>query len=215
MRHGKRILFPVLAIVAMAAGCAQLNEPVGGGQEQLKANHWTPLFNGKDLTGWEPIGGAVWKVENGELVGVQGPNYAPGDLLTKDNYSDFELLVTYRVEWPANTGVWFRYQAPQKAYQADILKYAQPVAYSGSLYCPGKMFLAINSNESLENRNGWNLMKIQAKGDHLQIWLNDHKTADVHEKLTDTGKIGFQVHPGKQFGTMKVAIREVKIRLPQ
>ena len=32
---------------------------------------WKPLFNGKDLSGWVPVGSAVWKVEDGVVVGGQ------------------------------------------------------------------------------------------------------------------------------------------------
>ena len=28
---------------------------------------WTPLFNGKDLTGWKNYGAEKWTVENGEI----------------------------------------------------------------------------------------------------------------------------------------------------
>ncbi len=198
----------------LASGCAEMNGKVGGGQQALSAMHWTSLFNGKDLTGWEPVGGAVWKVEEGNLVGTQGANYAPGDLFTTDTYSDFDLQVTYRVVWPANTGVWFRFQNERKAYQADILEYTNPIAYSGTLYCPGKLFLATNADKSLEHRDDWNTMRVLAKGDHLCIWLNGKQTADVHDAGMADGRIGFQVHPGKEFGSMKLTVREAKIRLP-
>lgn len=202
------------AILLAALGCSQSTRPVGGGQEQLTQDRWTPLFNGRDLTGWEAVGDAAWSVQDGMLVGTQGENNAPGDLLTVDTYSDFVLLVTYRVEWPANTGVWFRYQSPGQAYQADILEYPNPVAYSGTLYCPGKLFLAINSDPSLVNRKGFNTMKVQAQGDRLQIWLNDHQVADVRDGSSDRGRIGFQVHAGQEFGAMKILVREARIRLP-
>lgn len=203
----------VVAVCLFAMGCSQFDGKVGGGQEQLSKEHWTKLFNGKDLTGWEAVGGAKWTVEDGKLVGTQGADFAPGDLFTKDTYSDFVLLVTYRVEWPANTGVWFRFQNEGKAYQADILEYPNPVAYSGTMYCPGKLFLAINSDPSIVDKNGWNTMKVQTQGDHTQIWLNGHQTADVHDKTTDSGRIGFQVHPGKEFGPMKIVVREARIKL--
>ncbi|MBL7152277.1 MAG: DUF1080 domain-containing protein [Phycisphaerae bacterium] len=170
------------------------------------------LFNGKDLSGWETSGNAKWVVEDGLLIGTQGENNAPGDLFTKKTFKDFELTCTYRVEWPCNTGIWFRYQSPQKAYQADILEYKNPVCYSGSLYCPGKMFIAMNEDKSLVDREGWNTMKVRAKGDHLQIWINDHKVADVRDDSTDSGKIGFQVHPGDQFGKMKVVVKKLVIK---
>lgn len=203
-----------MVVLALSSGCAQNTGKVGGGQAALSADHWTPLFNGRDLTGWEPSGGAVFKVEDKCIVGTQGPKFAPGDLFTTDNYADFELLVTYRVVWPANTGVWFRYQNDRKAYQADILEWPKPVAYSGTLYAPGKMFLAANLDKTLEHHDGWNTMRVVARGDHLQIWLNGKQTADVHDKDIPDGRIGFQVHPGEQFGKMKIIVREAKIRLP-
>jgi hypothetical protein len=98
------------------------------------------------------------------------------------------------------------------AYQADILEYKNPVAYSGTLYCPGKLFLAINDDPDLVDREGWNTIKVQAEGDHVQIWLNGTQVADVHDDTTASGKIGFQVHPGAQFGPMKIVVRELLIK---
>ncbi len=173
---------------------------------------WTSLFNGEDLSGWKPTGGATWTVERGCLVGRQGPNYAPGDLFTEEEFGDFELIVTFKMQWPGNSGVWFRYRAPDKAYQADILEYTDPVCYTGSLYCPGKMFIAMNEDPSILNRDLWNTLKVRAQGDHLVITLNDVVTADVHEDSFDRGRIGFQVHPGDEFKDMKITLRELLIR---
>ena len=174
----------------------------------------TKLFNGKDLAGWEATGNARWVVQDGLLVGTQGANNAPGDLFTTAGFRDFEATVTYRAEWPCNSGVWFRYQSPRLAYQADILEFVKPEAYSGTLYCPGYqgLFLAANLDKTIEDRAGWNTIKIRAQGDHLQIWLNGHQTADVHDTRSDSGKIGFQVHPGAEFAPMKIVVREVSLK---
>jgi len=80
------------------------------------------------------------------------------------------------------------------------------------MYCPGKLFLAINDDPDLVDRDGWNTIKIQAQGDHSQIWLNGRQVADVHDDTTDTGKIGFQVHPGAEFGPMKIVVKEMLIK---
>lgn len=195
----------VVGVMVLAAVC-------GGSFAADDAEGWTPLFNGKDLTGWQPEGKAVWKVEDGCLVGVQGPNAAPGDLFTVKEYGDFEVSVTYKIQWPANSGVWFRYQAPDKSYQADILEYKDPECYSGTIYCPGKMFLAMNKDKSLEKKDDWNTLVIRAQGDHLVVTLNGVITGDVHENSFAKGKIGFQVHPGDEFKDMKITVREMKIR---
>ncbi|MDQ1257996.1 MAG: hypothetical protein QG656_2604 [Candidatus Hydrogenedentes bacterium] len=173
---------------------------------------WEPLFNGKDLSGWKAEGKATWGVEDGCLVGTQGPGNAPGDLFTEKEYGDFELTVTYKIQWPANSGVWFRYQAADKSYQADILEYKNPVCYSGTLYCPGKMFLCMNEDPALVKREDWNTMVIRAQGDHLTITLNDKVVGDVHEGSYAKGRIGFQVHPGDEFKDMKITVREMKIK---
>ncbi len=196
-----------LVMLTLQFGCEQLATK----DTQAKAG-FVRIFNGKDLTGWEPSGGARWVIENGAIVGTQGDNYAPGDLFTKDTYKDFELIATYRVKWPCNTGIWFRYQSASKAYQADILEYKNPECYSGSLYCPGKMFIAMNMDKAIVNRDGWNTMKVRAEGDHIQIWLNGRQVAEVHDDTTDSGKIGFQVHPGEQFGPMKIIVREMLLK---
>ncbi|HVW10654.1 MAG TPA: DUF1080 domain-containing protein, partial [Bryobacteraceae bacterium] len=71
---------------------------------------WTApvaLFNGKDLTGWEPIGNVAnnhWMVQDGLLVNqAQGAN-----LRSKDVYTDFK--VHFEVNCPdlANSGFYLR-----------------------------------------------------------------------------------------------------------
>lgn len=204
----------IVLAAMLIAGCQKSAEKTDSPAKAGAKSGFTKLFNDKDLAGWETRGGAKWFVEKGQLVGVQGEKNAPGDLFTTASFRDFEAVVTYRVEWPCNSGVWFRYQNDGKAYQADILEYTNPVAYSGSLYCPGysKIFLAANTDKTLENHTGWNTLKIRAEGDHLQVWLNGKRTADVHDTTSDSGKIGFQVHPGAEFGPMKIVVREALIK---
>jgi hypothetical protein len=197
-------------MLVLLSGCAR---PVSERKSAAETKEgFLPLFNGKDLAGWETSGDARWVVKDGILVGTQGENNAPGDLFTKDWYNDFLLKVTYRVEWPCNSGIWFRYQSPNRAYQADILEYKDPECYSGTLYYPGKMFLAMNTDKTLVNRDGWNTMEVEAKYDHIQIRLNGRQVADVHDTTTDSGRIGFQVHPGAEFGPMKIVVSKVLLK---
>ena len=208
----KMSIVVVTAALMLAGCCCQKPAEKSASSKAVSGKGYTKLFNGKNLTGWEATGKARWVVEKGLLVGTQGEKNAPGDLFTTKSFRDFEAIVTYRVEWPCNSGVWFRFQTPDKAYQADILEYKNPEAYSGTLYCPGKLFLAINADKTLENHTDWNTIRIQAQGDHLQIWLNGRPTADVHDTTADSGKFGFQVHPGAEFGPMKIFVREVLVK---
>ena len=170
------------------------------------------LWNGRNLDGWEVSGGAVWEVRDGVLVGRQGPGNQAGDLFTKETFDDFELRVTYRITWPANSGIWYRYRSPKEAYQADILEFRDPRAFSGSLYRPGKLFLAINDDPTLVNREGWNTIVVRAFGPRHVIFLNGKKVADVREGTVRRGRIGFQIHAGKEFGRMRIEIRQATIR---
>lgn len=55
-------------------------------------------------------------------------------------------------------------------------------------------------------------MKVRTEGNHIQVWINDHQVADLHDDASDSGKIGFEVHPGEQFGAMKIVVRELWLK---
>lgn len=205
------------AVSVWASGCAELSKSPD--EKQYQAG-FVKLFNGENLTGWEKSGNASWIVKNGLLIGTQGQNNAAGDLLTKQTYTDFIMILTYRVKWPCNSGLWFRYQSPQKAYQAEIIEQKNPECYSGTLYRsgkaflgPGEVFIAANENKKFVKRNGWNTMKVHAESDHVQVWINGHQVADLHDDASDSGKIGFEVHPGKQFKHMKIVVHELLLKV--
>lgn len=81
---------------------------------------WTKpedLFNGKDLSGWEPDDPASnhWKAEDGDLV-----NVSPGaNLRTVRKFQDFKLHIEYNCPKDGNSGIYLRgrYEV-QVAYEA-------------------------------------------------------------------------------------------------
>ncbi len=192
--------------------CLRGDEQAGKVSASNPSKEPIDLFNGKDLDGWKPIGKARWEVKGGLLIGRQGPNGGAGDLLTDVDYDDFELVISYRVKWPANSGVWFRYQSDKQAYQADILEHKDPIAYSGSLYCMGKKFIAVNDNSKLVHREGWNKMVILAQSNRIVIHINEKKVADVRDDSSTYGKIGLQVHRGDDFTGMQIIVKEFQLR---
>jgi hypothetical protein len=70
---------------------------------------WTtpePLFDGKDLNGWEPLDPAHnhWSAQNGELVNEQhGAN-----LRTTRKFDDFKLHIEYNCPDDGNSGIYLR-----------------------------------------------------------------------------------------------------------
>ena len=99
-----------LVILAALAGCAS-SGAVGAGR-------WTPLFNGRDLTGWTvkctPADREkkFWRVEDGTIVadslGRTGHDYVW--LVTDRQYADFVLRLRFQAyrESPGNSGVQVR-----------------------------------------------------------------------------------------------------------
>ena len=173
---------------------------------------WRALFDGRSLDGWEAVGGARWGVADGILTGRQGPEYAAGDLFTTGTFDDFEAVCEFRVQWPANSGLWFRYRDHGTAYQADILEVPNPRCWTGTLYCGGKMFLAMNTDATLVRKDDWNTFVIRAAGRRLAVFLNGRKVADVVDDSSREGKFGIQVHRGKEFAPMRIDVRKLDVR---
>lgn len=67
----------------------------------------TPLFNGKDLTGWredKPGASPAWKVENGFLI---TPGNGP-ELINNSKFEEFKLHVEFNCGPNSNSGVYLR-----------------------------------------------------------------------------------------------------------
>jgi hypothetical protein len=80
---------------------------------------WTqprPLFDGKDLKGWEPIGNVEnnkWVARNGELVNdnpeVPGqPTHGAANIMTTEKFQDFKLHIEVNCPEGGNSGIYLR-----------------------------------------------------------------------------------------------------------
>lgn len=87
---------------------------------------FTPIFNGRDLEGWEIDTPGLWQVRDGMLVGKHTGLKYNDFLPTKKHYRDFELQLEFRlVGGVGNSGIQFRSvpaTVPHEVsgYQADI-----------------------------------------------------------------------------------------------
>ena len=94
----KKINFFVLAIGTFLCGCATGNH--------FSESSFTPLFNGKNLDGWNFVGeGKKYLVENGNIVAPEG---VTGHLFSDKEYSDFVLRLEYKLTPGGNNGVGIR-----------------------------------------------------------------------------------------------------------
>jgi hypothetical protein len=186
---------------------------------------WKDLFNGKDLSGWTVAAGrgggsanpaspapppAPWKVENGVLVGGQGPGR--GSLVSTEQFKDFELELDFMLAEHGtgcsaelvgpeqanasaersclyNSGISFRtgYQVNLGRREAGeyigiVVHRKAPGAIRGNVLWLDK---GDDKFPNLRKKEDWNRLRITAKGPDLTVTLNGTKICDVKDDPTD------------------------------
>ncbi len=173
---------------------------------------WRLLWDGKTTNGWQgaklkgfPEKG--WKMENGILTvlssgGAESAN--GGDIITVDTYSNFELIVDFKITEGANSGVKYfvdpelnkgegsaiglEFQILDDQKHPDATQGISGNRTVGSLY---DLMRADNLSEPerMEKRfNGvdnWNRARIVVKDGHVEHWLNEIKVVefDRHSQM--------------------------------
>ncbi len=175
---------------------------------------FTPLFNGKDLTGWvTPDDKMLFTVENDEIVGrTKGDLKKNEFLVTAKDYGDFVLKAKVKFK-NGNSGIQFRSKRAADGAvsgpQADVAD-----GYWGLLYEErGRGILERYPEEKankLVKKGDWNDFEIDAKGDHVIIHFNGVKIIDrVDPKFDKRGVIALQVHVGPP---MEVRYKDIEIK---
>ncbi|MEA1951192.1 MAG: DUF1080 domain-containing protein [Planctomycetota bacterium] len=196
----KRALFFVATTVMLGASTVLAAEKAPAA---AKANNgFVPLFNGKDLTGWQ--GGAdEWMVKDGVLIAKKNKH---GILYTKNEYDNFVLRLEFRQEPGGNNGVGLR--APlggeQPAFasmEVQILddehpkyKDLKPVQFTGAVYG-----VSAPRRGHLKPAWKWNKMEIVADGSRIKVTLNGTPITEV-----DLSKVGpKEIHGHKLTGLLR------------
>jgi hypothetical protein len=230
MRLARRTGFvAVLAMLCSAWVSAQIGRIPEG---------FTPLFNGKDLTGWHisrinhhgTTGN--WHVANGVLVGQQNPIGEGGILLTDKKYKDFELYLEIKPDWGCDGGVFLRSTEGGAAYQINIMIDKQQTGGAGVGDLIGEKVRvdkgARTPWQKVWKKDDWNSLRVRMTGDvpHITLWMNGEQMWDVTEETnaligdaTD-GRIALQVHwsvadmpswrPNGAHRFRNIAIREIQ-----
>lgn len=120
------------------------------------------LFNGKDLTNWEPLGeGNNWKAVDGVLTNVK----AGANLATKDRYTDFKLHIEFKYPKGGNSGIYLR---GRHEVQVEDNGNAEPKPdHLGGVYG----FLVPNENVS-KGPDVWQTFDITFIGRRVTVVLN-------------------------------------------
>ena len=179
--------------------------------------NWTPLFNGKDLTGWSQHSGkAEYRVEDGCVVGKTVAGTGNSFMCTTKEYGDYILEFEFKVPEGMNSGVQFRSQfydkdteveiaGKKKKFPADRVHGYQfeidpsPRAFTGGIYDEARRgwLFDLKNNEPARKafKSGeWNKARIECRGDSIKTFLNGVPAADLKDGLTPKGIIALQVH---------------------
>jgi hypothetical protein len=151
-----------------------------------KADGWRLLFDGKSLEGWrgfkkETVPDA-WKVVDGALTLVG----KGGDIITVDQFGDFELRLDWKLGKTAgNSGIFFHVleEGGDQAYftgpEVQILDNAghkdgaAPLTSAGSNYA-----LHAPTKDVTKPVGEWNETRIVVKGPHVEHWMNGVKIVE-------------------------------------
>jgi hypothetical protein len=194
----RRLLMPMLFLAALIVPAAlHSKEKKADTKKSAVPEGFTPLFNGKDLSGWKVMGGKMeaWGADNGILF-VQGGG--GGWLMTLIEYDNFELRLDFKVPKMGNSGVALR--APlmgDPAYQGMEIQILDDVNYKGlrpAQHCGSIYDVVAPSKDVTKPFGEWNTYKITAKGRQITIELNGVKTVDAN--LDDYVKEHGKKHPG-------------------
>ncbi len=195
MKSLSRTAVALLVVGLTVFGCATMS----GGD-------WVTLFDGKTLNNWNMIGDANWRLEGGSVVADKKTGKNNGFLVSKTNYSNFQLRVEFWASHDANSGIFLRCKDPKKisdssCYEANIFdQRGDPYFGTGAIV----KFAGVDPMPKAGGK--WNTYEITADGPNLTVVLNGVKTVELNNKKYKKGPIALQY--GK--GVMK--FRKVEIR---
>ena len=176
---------------------------------------FTPLYNGKDLSGWSPKGGTCKFEAQGELlIGTCVPGSNSTYLSTdKADYTNFVFSCDMKWEVDGNSGVMFRAQTrPGKKGEVVFGPQAEMEGITGDRYWNGGIygqscggyFYPVWLKEHADarkalDREGWNRLTIEAKDNVVKTWINGVPVAHwVDDGTYSRGFFGLQIHKGSK-----------------
>lgn len=185
-------------------------------QVSLPNEQWVALFNGKDLTGWTPVGNEKWTVEDGTIHGV-GVSKEYGYLRTAKDYKDFELTLRFKCEADGNSGVFVHADFDpgtarvSKGVQFEIDR--NPNHHTGGLYGDGRGWFAwpAPENEYVIRPTDWNDYLMKVDGNRYMARLNGVVVIDFTDPTPKSfdGSIALQLHSG---GLGNMRFKDIHIR---
>lgn len=174
-----------------AAGCGANGQVESVARTEMAASDgWVTLFDGTDLRQWRGFKRsdvpASWKIEGAALAFTPVRNRSQrGDIITRDQYGDFELELEWKISEGGNSGIMYRvgedqdnpWQTGPEMQVLDDARHSDgkiPSHRAGALYD-----LIVPPANITRPVGEWNQARIVVRGNRIQQWLNGHQTADI------------------------------------
>ena len=175
---------------------------------------WTQLFDGRTMTGWDQVGTANWRVEDGALVAdkstaparADGQPGGGGHLVTKGSYKDHMIYAEFWTDQKANSGIFVRCKDPKKIGARDCYEFNIFDERPDASYGTGGIVYFAEANPVLKAAGKWNTMEITANKRHLVLAMNGTKTAETNNGFFEEG------HFTLQWGSGVVKFRKVAVK---
>ena len=175
-----------------------------------KKKGWKLLWDGKTTNGWrgaklEEFPENGWQIEDGVLSVLSSggaESNAGGDIVTTEQFGDFELTVDFKLTPGANSGIKYyvdtninkgagssiglEYQILDDALHPDAkLGNHDGSRTVSSLYD----LIQADVNKPINPIGEWNTAHIISKNNHVEHWLNDVKVLEYERKSDDYLKL--------------------------
>ncbi len=197
-----------------------------------------PLFNGKDLDGWESVGDGLWTVlKDGTLVGQRMPAnlekrgpwpleefrlwlHTQAWLYTKKDFAEFDLRLDYWARSGGNSGVSIRDTSRARhavTYPPEFTRTPARIGYEIQIsnhydddYPTGSIYLFAKAKPGVQVDDQWNTLEISSRNDRIRVSLNGQLVSEHpgDPARAKSGPIGLQLHD--QFSLMM--FRNIQIR---
>ena len=237
-----KTLFALVALFVIANACSAQSQPPQPPPSSTNQNSlsdaergagWRLLFDGKTTAGWRNYGKTAisdgWVVQDGALTRVG----AGGDIITNDEFRNFELSIDWKIEPGGNSGIFYRAAEDSdeiywNAVEMQVLDDAKHPDGQSSLTSAGAAYDLYPAPRGHINPGGeWNTARLVVNGNHVEHWLNGFKLLEYElgSRDWDAKVVGSKFKPHPRFGKNAsghiglqdhgniVAYRNIKIRV--
>ncbi len=172
-----------------------------------ESESWEPLFDGKTLAGWHPLGDGKWTVEDGVIVGRANKEKLYGLLFSDKEFGDFTVRFKFKV-LAGDSGFYIRtiFKEPDQAHGNQVQVGLRGSGVGGVYESYGRGWVEKPSDELQERilKDGdWNDMIISAEGGDIVVHVNGTKTAALKDDPgRRQGHFALQMHSGNEMHLM-------------